>query len=105
MDLNDFLKDIEKKAKSVVDGSYKFEELVTDKFLSENSKFENAEQFLENSPFDFSVENLVVEEISDVRLDEYISNNSDFKDFGDFLKSAANEAAKKKLIEAGFNVK
>lgn len=105
MDLNDFLKNIEKKAKSVVDGSYSFEELVTDKFLSENTNFENVEKFLENSPFDFSVGNLSLEDISDIKLDEYIANNSDFKDFKDFLKSAANEVAKKKLKEAGFNVR
>lgn len=105
MDLSKFVKNLEKEMKKAGDGSYSFEELFTNEFLTEQTEFDNIENFLENSPFDFNGDVVALDEIDDPKLDEYISKNSNFDDFSHLLKTAAQAAAAERLRQAGFDIK
>ena len=73
--------------------SVPFDKLFTKKFMIENTKFSNIDEFIEKSGFDFSD----MESIDDNKLDNFISSNTNFDSWEDMKSAAGSEWVAKKL--------
>lgn len=81
-----------------VDGThtYTFKELFNDEFVSQHTKFSNISDFLEPSGLDFGSQE-AFRNVDIVKLDKYISENSDFSSWEDMKSCAAKVLLDKQL--------
>ncbi|MED4581863.1 hypothetical protein P9578_03620 [Brevibacillus choshinensis] len=95
-DLEKQLKNLEKKIQEAVNGNVKFSDLFTDEFMSRYTKFNNIDEFWDNSSFEFESKE-EFEQINDDELDEYVKQHTEFSSWDDMKSRAAKEYITKKL--------
>lgn len=71
-------------------------ELFTNDFVSANSKFNSIEQFFEVSGFDYSSEESFAA-IPDDQMDAFVSANTNYDTWSDFMGAAGKKYVAKKL--------
>lgn len=86
------------KAAKEMDGEHSvpMSELFTNNFVSANTKFNSIEEFFEASGFDYSSEEAFAA-IPDDQMDAFVSANSNFDTWADFMGEAAKKYTAKKL--------
>lgn len=98
------LKQVEKQAKEAVDGEVKLDQLFTEKFMSENTKVNNMQEFIDASPLsEESIED--VEQFNTPEMDEFVKNQTKFDSWSDILQAASNNHVADMLKNAGFKLK
>lgn len=72
-------------------------ELLTDKFISSNTKFHNLDELFEKSPFEIKTQD-DFNNIPDIELDNYISTHTKYKNWKEMLSEATAEYVANKLF-------
>ncbi|WP_142976474.1 hypothetical protein [Enterococcus faecium] len=97
---DDLSKKLNKMAKAAqeMDGEHSvpMSELFTNDFVSANTKFSSIEEFFEVSGFDCSSEESFAA-IPDDQMDAFVSDNTNFDTWSDFMSAAAKKYTAKKL--------
>lgn len=92
-DFEDFKKNM---AKSDEEHAVPLNELLTNEFIHENTKFDTVYDFFENSGFSIATEEEFAA-IPENEMDDFVANNSNFDTWDEMLGSASQEYIFKKL--------